>query len=62
VRNADTPAATAQAAFDLVLLPVISAFDPDMVVVSAGFDAAEGDYLGGCHVSPVGVDADVGQA
>jgi histone deacetylase 6 len=23
-------------------------------VVSAGFDAAEGDQLGGCHVSPGG--------
>lgn len=43
-----------QAAFDLLLDPVISAFEPELVIVSAGFDAAEGDGLGRCHVSPVG--------
>ena len=32
-------------AFDLVLGPVIAAFDPQLVLVSAGFDAVEGDPL-----------------
>eukprot|EP00877_Chromochloris_zofingiensis_P011018 jgi/Chrzof1/616/Cz01g22160.t1 len=34
------------------LLPVAYEFSPDIIIVSAGFDAAEGDPLGGCHVSP----------
>lgn len=33
------------AAFDLVLGPIIGAFDPELVLVSAGFDAVEGDPL-----------------
>ena len=33
------------AAFDLVLGPIIGAFDPQLVLVSAGFDAVEGDPL-----------------
>ena len=32
-------------AFELVLGPVIAAFDPQLVLVSAGFDAVEGDPL-----------------
>ena len=32
-------------AFDLVLSPVIAAFNPQLVLVSAGFDAVEGDPL-----------------
>ena len=42
------------AAFDLVLLPLARAFDPDLVLVAAGFDAAAGDPLGGMSVSPRG--------
>ena len=30
------------AAFDLLLEPIIAEFDPDLVIVSAGYDAAEG--------------------
>ena len=37
-----------------VLLPIAYAFDPDLVIVSAGFDAARGDPLGGCDVTPEG--------
>jgi|GEM_PF-203100 len=37
-----------------VLMPAARCFDPDMVIVSAGFDAAAGDHLGGCFVSPNG--------
>lgn len=29
-------------------------FDPDLVIISAGFDAAEGDPLGGCAITPIG--------
>ncbi len=42
------------AAFDRVLLPIARQFDPDLVLVSAGFDAAEGDPLGAMHLSPDG--------
>ncbi|CAK0842080.1 unnamed protein product, partial [Prorocentrum cordatum] len=41
-------------AFARVLLPIAADFRPDLVLVSAGFDAAEGDPLGGCHVTPAG--------
>lgn len=40
------------AAFQKIVMPIAQEFDPDLVIVSAGFDAAEGDLLGGCHVSP----------
>ena len=45
------------AAFDGVLLPVADAFDPELVLVSAGFDAADGDPLGSMRVSPEGYGA-----
>ena len=40
------------AAMHLVVLPVISEFGPDLVIVSSGFDAARGDPLGNCALSP----------
>ncbi len=42
------------AAFDRVLLPIARLFAPDFVLVSAGFDAAEGDPLGDMHETPAG--------
>jgi histone deacetylase 6 len=33
-------------------VPIAYEFSPDLIIVSAGFDAAEGDPLGGCHLSP----------
>ncbi|KAL2462980.1 Histone deacetylase 5 [Forsythia ovata] len=42
------------AVWDHVLIPVAKEFDPDMIIISAGFDAAIGDPLGGCRVSPYG--------
>lgn len=39
-------------AFQRIVMPCAMEFDPDLVIISAGFDAAEGDLLGGCHVSP----------
>ena len=41
-------------AFRTLVMPIASEFDPDLVLISAGFDAADGDELGGCHVSPSG--------
>ncbi len=34
--------AALQAAFNTVILPIATAFNPDLVIVSAGFDAVEG--------------------
>ena len=39
-------------AFQQVVMPIAMEFSPDLVIVSAGFDAAAGDELGGCFVSP----------
>eukprot|EP00927_Polykrikos_kofoidii_P039089 TRINITY_DN33518_c0_g1_i1.p1 TRINITY_DN33518_c0_g1~~TRINITY_DN33518_c0_g1_i1.p1 ORF type:complete len:879 (+),score=183.86 TRINITY_DN33518_c0_g1_i1:84-2720(+) len=44
-------------AFDRVLLPIAAEFAPDLVLVSAGFDAAAGDPIGGCRVTPNGYHA-----
>jgi len=41
-------------AFDRVLLPIARRFEPELVLVSAGFDAAEGDPLGSMRLSPEG--------
>lgn len=41
-------------AFQNIVMPVAYEFNQDLVIISAGFDAAEGDMLGGCHVSPAG--------
>ncbi len=40
------------AAFNHVLLPIAYEYAPDLIIASAGFDAAEGDPIGGCHVTP----------
>jgi histone deacetylase 6 len=42
------------AAFQRIVMPIAREFDPDLVIVAAGFDAAAGDDLGGCLVSPAG--------
>ncbi|KAI3970809.1 hypothetical protein MKX01_024456 [Papaver californicum] len=42
------------AVWDHVLIPITKAFDPDIILISAGFDAAAGDTLGGCFVTPNG--------
>lgn len=41
-------------AFQQIVMPIGIEFDPDLVIISAGFDAADGDALGGCFVSPAG--------
>ncbi|GJV50831.1 histone deacetylase 5 [Tanacetum coccineum] len=42
------------AAWDHILIPVAKAFKPDIILISAGFDAAIGDPLGGCRITPNG--------
>lgn len=41
-------------AFQQVIMPVATEFNPDLVIIAAGFDAADGDMLGGCKVTPAG--------
>ncbi|XP_046854295.1 histone deacetylase 6-like [Xenia sp. Carnegie-2017] len=42
------------AVFQRILLPVAYEFCPELVIVSAGFDAAQGDPKGLCDVTPEG--------
>lgn len=42
------------AAWDHILIPVAKEFKPDIILISAGFDAAIGDPLGGCRITPNG--------
>ena len=42
------------AAFDSLLLPLFRLYRPELIVVSAGFDSARGDPLGGCDLTPRG--------
>ncbi|XP_039789892.1 histone deacetylase 15-like isoform X4 [Panicum virgatum] len=41
-------------AFKTVVLPIAAEFAPDITIISAGFDAARGDPLGCCDVTPTG--------
>ncbi|KAJ6625570.1 histone deacetylase complex protein [Mycena sp. CBHHK59/15] len=41
-------------AFQKVVMPIAMEFAPELVIISAGFDAAAGDDLGECFVSPTG--------
>ncbi len=40
------------AAFQQVLVPIAEEYGPDLIIVSAGFDAAQDDPIGGCNVTP----------
>jgi len=44
-------------AFDRILMPIAARFEPDLVLVSSGFDAAEGDPLGAMRLSSAGYAA-----
>ena len=37
-----------------MLRPIASEYKPDLVLISAGYDAAQGDPLGGCQITPDG--------
>ena len=39
-------------AFNQLLIPIAYEFNPDLIIVSAGFDAADGDPIGECRVTP----------
>lgn len=41
-------------AFYQVVMPIAYQFNPQLVLVAAGFDAAMGDPLGGCKITPEG--------
>lgn len=41
-------------AFRQLVMPIANEFDPDLVIVSAGFDAAVGDPIGQNRVTPAG--------
>ena len=41
-------------AWQRILIPMAKDFAPDLVLISAGFDAARGDPLGGCNITPRG--------
>jgi len=41
-------------AWEQVLIPIARQFQPTLTLISAGFDAARGDPLGGCDVTPQG--------
>ncbi|XP_070571561.1 histone deacetylase 6-like [Ptychodera flava] len=42
------------AAFQQIVMPIAMEFSPELVLVSAGFDAAKGDPLGGYMITPEG--------
>ncbi|KAK6345073.1 Histone deacetylase hda1 [Orbilia javanica] len=41
-------------AFQRVVMPIAYEYQPDLVIISAGFDAAAGDKIGECLVTPAG--------
>ena len=43
--------------FEMIVCPLTRSFDPDLIIVSAGFDAARGDALGDCDITPAGYAA-----
>lgn len=40
--------------FDQVVMPIARSYSPDLVIISCGFDAARGDFLGDFDVTPAG--------
>ncbi|KAG9439099.1 hypothetical protein H6P81_019264 [Aristolochia fimbriata] len=42
------------AVWDHILIPVAKVYNPDIIFISGGFDAAIGDPLGGCRITPYG--------
>ncbi|KAI3865877.1 hypothetical protein MKX03_014509 [Papaver bracteatum] len=43
-------------AFKNIVLPIALEYSPDLTIISAGFDAARGDPLGCCDVTPAGYE------
>jgi histone deacetylase 6 len=40
------------AAFSHVIIPIAHEYSPDLIIISAGFDASAGDPIGGCASLP----------
>jgi len=40
--------------FEYVFMPIVREFDPQLFIISAGFDCAAGDLLGPMRVTPLG--------
>ncbi|KAG2497442.1 hypothetical protein HYH03_004597 [Edaphochlamys debaryana] len=53
-REGDLTDADYQAAFLLLVEPVLTEFAPDLVIVCAGFDASVDDPIGDCDLTPAG--------
>lgn len=43
-------------AFNKIIIPVLREFNPQLILVSAGFDCAIGDPLGNLSVTPIGFE------
>lgn len=41
-------------AYETLIKPIVNEYDPELIIISAGFDCAKGDPLGGINVSPAG--------
>lgn len=41
-------------AFSQLIIPIACQFNPELIIISAGFDAAINDPLGNCKVTPLG--------
>ena len=41
-------------AFKILVIPMLKEFNPELILVSSGFDAAENDPLGGLDLTPLG--------
>ena len=41
-------------AFEMLIMPMLKDYQPDVIFISSGFDAAEGDPLGSLNLTPIG--------
>jgi len=41
-------------AFDSIIIPILESYKPELILISAGFDCADGDHLGDAHITPIG--------
>mmetsp|Transcript_15776 Transcript_15776/g.35074 ORF Transcript_15776/g.35074 Transcript_15776/m.35074 type:complete len:347 (-) Transcript_15776:23-1063(-) len=54
IRNPPPGDADFAHAFSEIVIPAAKEFAPDIVFISAGFDSAFGDSMGGCQLTPTG--------
>ena len=41
-------------AFQKLIIPILKEYNPELILISSGFDSADGDPLGQCQVTPEG--------